>query len=150
MVKKIDEINYPPLEDHIGIRLWRASELWKITFDEEMIALGHVYFGEARSGVLRHVAPDGTRQSEIVQRMGLSKQAVQQLIDELEAEGVVQRQKDAKDGRGKLVTLTQKGVRTMHDANKVKRKLQRKYADTIGSQRLATLMQLLGEFTEKA
>jgi DNA-binding MarR family transcriptional regulator len=145
MVKKIDEINYPPLEDHIGIRLWRASELWKTTFDEEMIALGHVYFGEARSGVLRHVAPDGTRQSEIVQRMGLSK-----LIDELEAEGVVQRQKDAKDGRGKLVTLTQKGVRTMHDANKVKRKLQRKYADAVGNQRMATLMQLLGEFTEKA
>ncbi len=149
MVKKIDEIDYPSLEDHVGIRLWRASEVWKSRFDKEMVALGHAYFGEARSGVLRYVAPNGTRQSDIVRQMGLSKQAVQQSIDELESEGIVQRQRDEDDRRGKLVMLTQKGLRTMHDANKVKRKLQQKYANAIGSQNMAALMRLLRELAEK-
>lgn len=46
---------------------------------------------------------EGTRISVLADRMGISKQAVQQLVDELEAMGGVHRIPDPTDGRAKLV-----------------------------------------------
>ena len=145
MVKHLDKITFPPVEDHIGARLWHMSEVWKARFDADMVAMGHAYFAEARSSILRYLGPGGAPQSAIVARMGLSKQAVQQLLDDLVADGVVERSTDPGDRRGKLVSLTQKGLRALHDANKVKKRIARDYEKLIGADRLATLMQVLDE-----
>jgi DNA-binding MarR family transcriptional regulator len=143
VVKKLDVLTYPSLEEHIGARLWMLSELWKARFDAEMVALGHSYFGEARSNVLRYVGPKGTSQSLIVKRMGHSKQAVQQLIDDLVEEGVVRRESDPSDKRGKLVVLTQRGLIAMHDANRVKKKIEQEYEKAIGTGKLRELSDVL-------
>ncbi len=143
MVKKLDKLTYPPLEDHIGVQLWTLSEAWKTQFDAEMVALGHGYFAEARSNVLRFVGPRGTPQSKIVQLMGLSKQAVQQLIDELVEEGVVEREVDPADKRGKLIVLTQVGLAALHDANRIKRKIMVEYGKHLGPRKLSELTSLL-------
>jgi DNA-binding MarR family transcriptional regulator len=143
VVKKLDVLTYPPLEEHIGARLWKLSELWKVRFDAEMVALGHSYFGEARSNVLRYLGVKGTSQSLIVKRMGHTKQAVQQLIDDLVKEGVVRRESDPLDKRGRLVVLTQKGLTALHDANRVKKKIERDYEKAIGNDKLNELSELL-------
>ncbi len=148
MVKKLDKLTYPPLEDHIGVQLWMLSEAWKAQFDAEMVALGYGYFAEARSNVLRFVGPRGTPQSKIVKLMGLSKQAVQQLIDELVAEGVVEREADPADKRGKLVVLTQAGLAALHDANRVKRQIMTEYGKLLGVRKLNELTSLLGELEQ--
>ena len=145
MVKKLDKLAYPPLEDHIGVQLWTLSEAWKKQFDAEMVALGYGYFAEARSNVLRFVGPRGTPQSKIVRLMGLSKQAVQQLIDELVAEGVVEREADPADKRGKLIVLTQAGLAALHDANRIKRQIMSEYGKLLGVRKLSELTRLLGE-----
>jgi DNA-binding MarR family transcriptional regulator len=141
MVKLLDELIYPPLEDHIGWRLWQLSELWKQRFDLEMSALGHPYFAEARGNVIRHIAPAGTAQAIIVQQMGISKQAVQQLIDDLETDGVVTRQSDQKDKRSRIVVLTQKGLKALHDAKRIKKKIETDFGKLIGVDRMARLSQ---------
>jgi DNA-binding MarR family transcriptional regulator len=148
LVKKLDKLTYPPLEDHIGVQLWMLSEAWKAQFDAEMVALGYGYFAEARSNVLRFVGPRGTPQSKIVKLMGLSKQAVQQLIDELVAEGVVEREADPADKRGKLVVLTQAGLAALHDANRVKRQIMTEYGKLLGVRKLNELTSLLGELEQ--
>ena len=143
MVKTLDKMTYPPVEDHIGSRLWRLSELWKQEFDAEMVGLGHTYFGEARSNLIRYIGPGGVPQSVIVARMKLSKQAVQQLLDGLVEDGVVERHPDPSDRRGKLIMLTQKGLQVLHDANRVKRRIDRDYEKCIGPKKFASLMQAL-------
>lgn len=145
MVKKLDRIIYPPLEDHVGARLWRLSELWKKEFDEEMVSLGYTYFAEARSNLIRYIGPGGVPQSVIVARMKFSKQAVQQLLDGLVQDGVVERHPDPSDKRGKLIMLTQKGLQALHDANRVKRRIDRDYEKRIGPKKFAGLIQALEE-----
>ena len=88
MVKKIDDLRI----DHVGWRLWEAAAVWKEKFAAEMIAAGHDWFQEARSSVVPYVGPEGTRQADIVDQMGLSKQAVQQLIADLERSGILCRE----------------------------------------------------------
>jgi DNA-binding MarR family transcriptional regulator len=125
------------------------SELWKTQFDAEMVKLGYSYFAEARSSVLRHVNAKGTPQALIVQSMGLSKQAVQQLIDDLVDEGVVTRVADPNDKRGRLIVLTQKGLAALHDAKKIKRKIESQYEKLIGTERLDELAVILDELAAR-
>lgn len=148
MVKKLDKLNYPPLEDHIGVQLWKLSARWKTQFHAEMVALGYEYFADARSNVMVFLGPSGTSQAKLVRLMGMSKQAVQQLIDELVEDGVVEREVDPADKRGKLIILTQAGLAALHDANRVKQQIMADYGKLLGDRKLAELTRLLSELEQ--
>lgn len=143
MVKPLDDNPAPPLIDHVGWRLWRLARLWKARFDREMVHLGHVFMIEARGAVIGHLRPGGASQASLAIAMGVSKQAVQQLVDELVAEGVVRREPDPDDGRGKRVVLTSRGVKALQDSNRVKERIEADYAAHIGEARFAALSEAL-------
>lgn len=90
MVKSLDEIP-AELIDHVGWRIWRLAKAWKAQFDEEMATKGYNWFSEARSNVLPHLDRAGTAQSALQSKMGVTKQAVQQFVDELVADGIIER-----------------------------------------------------------
>ena len=142
MVKELDE-KPDTLSDHVGWRLWQASRAWQAEFAAAMRAAGHVWFSEARAGLLGHIPRNGTRQSALIERAAISKQAVQQLLDGLEAEGVLERLPDPRDGRGKLVRYTRKGLDALRDGDRIKLQIERGYIDRIGEQRFAALMDAL-------
>lgn len=139
MVKKVDDIRV----DHIGWRLWDAAAAWKLRFAEEMVAAGHDWYAEARSSVVPYVSPEGTRQSDIVARMGLSKQAVQQLIIDLEQSGILRRDPDPDDGRGKIVRFTEKGLVAQRDSKKAKEKVEAEIKAKLGTDEFDRLMRIL-------
>lgn len=56
-----------------------------------------------------HIPLAGARLTHLAQCLGVSKQAVGQLVDELEEMGMVERVKDPQDGRAKLVRFVQGG-----------------------------------------
>ena len=60
----------------------------------------------------------GTRLTELAARAGITKQAMMQVLDDLESEGFVRRQPDPRDARAKVVKLTAKGVRGRAEARK--------------------------------
>jgi len=142
MVKKLDE-KTEALPDHIGWRLWQANRAWQAEFAAAMRAAGHGWFTEARAGLLGHIPRHGIRQAALIDRSAISKQAVQQLLDGLEAEGVVQRLPDPRDGRGKLVGYTSKGLDSLRDGDRIKLEIERRYVGRIGQQRFAALMDAL-------
>ena len=63
----------------------------------------------AHLAVFPHLDLEGTRLTELARRMGVTKQAVSQVIDDLEALHAVERQPDPEDGRAKRVVFTDKG-----------------------------------------
>ncbi|MEI9420744.1 MarR family winged helix-turn-helix transcriptional regulator [Mesorhizobium sp. Cs1299R1N1] len=142
MVKQLDE-KTEALPDHVGWRLWQASRAWQVEFAAAMRAAGHAWFSEARAGLLGHIPRNGTHQSALIERAATSKQAVQQLLDGLEAEGVLERLPDPRDGRGKLVRYTRKGLDALRDGDRIKLQIERGYIDRIGEQRFAALMDAL-------
>ncbi|MDX8463151.1 MarR family winged helix-turn-helix transcriptional regulator [Mesorhizobium humile] len=142
MVKELDEKS-DALPDHVGWRLWQASRAWQTEFAAAMRAAGHAWFSEARAGLLGHIPRNGTRQSALIERAAISKQAVQQLLDGLEAEGVLERLPDPRDGRGKLVRYTRKGLDALRDGDHIKLEIERGYIDRIGERRFAALMDAL-------
>jgi DNA-binding MarR family transcriptional regulator len=142
VVKELDE-KTATLPDHIGWRLWQASRAWQAEFVAAMRAAGHGWFTEARAGLLGHIPRGGTRQVALIERSAISKQAVQQLLDGLETEGVLERLPDPSDGRGKLVRYTRKGLDALRDGDRIKLQIEQSYVDRIGRHRFAALMDAL-------
>jgi len=149
MVKSLDE-DTPPLLDHVGWRLWRASRQWKDAFDAGMCERGYTWFGEARSNVIGFLERDGLAQSELVKRMGLSKQAVQQLVDELVVEGVVARRPNPADKRSNIVVFTRAGLSMLAEANSVKLAIEDAYRAKLGAKGLRDLMTALCRLDDDA
>jgi DNA-binding MarR family transcriptional regulator len=148
MVKPLDDIRVELL-DHIGWRLWRLSGQWKEQFEAGMRARGYPWFGEARSNVIGFLDRSGLRQKELVKRMGLSKQAVQQLVDELVAEGVVERRPDPADQRGNIIVFTRTGRAMLRDANEVKLAIEGAYRAKIGEKEFGRLTEVLRNLDEE-
>ncbi len=144
MVKRLDDNGFPELLDHVGVRLWRAAMLWKSEFDAGMIALGHGWFAHARSGLLAHLDRGGTRQADLASRSGLTKQAVQQFVDELVADGVVERIQDPNDARARIVVFTGRGRKVLADANRVKLRIEAEFREKLGDAAFRRLCDALG------
>ena len=136
---RLDENEAPTLIDHVGWRLWRLARQWKAEFDAEMIRRGYPWITEARSAVIGQLRPGGLPQSVLTTVLGISKQAVQQQVDELVGEGAVERVPDPKDGRGKIVRLTRLGVASIVEGNEVKRAIEQRYIVKIGAKKFAAL-----------
>ncbi|WAX94954.1 helix-turn-helix domain-containing protein [Aminobacter sp. NyZ550] len=148
MVKQLDKNAAKPLPDHVGWRLWQASRAWQAEFAEAMRAAGHGWFSESRAGLLGHIARRGTRQAALIERAGISKQAVQQLLDGLEAEGVIERAPDLEDKRGKLVLYTAKGLAALDDGDAIKLDIEKRYRQHLGEGGFDALMAALRALAE--
>ncbi len=145
MVKILDDNALPPLLDHIGWRLWRVARQWKAEFEAAMQAAGHGWMTEARGAVIGHLRGGGISQADLVTALGISKQAVQQMIDELAAEGVVERAANPADARGKIVRFTPRGAEALEVSNAVKRRIEESYRNRLGAERFAALRAALQE-----
>src|SRR5512146_741814 len=93
----------------VGQLLFRAARLW----NEAAMARMQRRVPEARlahTTLLPHIDLDGTRQTEIARRAGVSKQAVGQLVDDMVGLGMLERVADPSDGRAQLVRFTDDGI----------------------------------------
>lgn len=149
MVKNLDENGKgdPFLLDHIGLDLWRPALAWRARLTAEMVARGHDWYGDARHAVAAALHPNGMPQSVLVTKMGMTKQAVQQLLDGLEADGIVRREPDPNDRRGKLVVYTAKGRAAVRDSTAIKRTIERDVRQALGDARFEALKKTLREVT---
>lgn len=64
----------------------------------------------SHTSLFPHIDLEGTRLTELARRVGVSKQAVGQLVDELEQMGVVRRVPDPDDRRAKRVCFVEDGL----------------------------------------
>jgi DNA-binding MarR family transcriptional regulator len=98
-------------DPHFLVHLTQAAADARRAFRNDMADRGFPWHLNASGEVVAHLPPAGLSQAELVISMGLSKQAVQQLLDQLEAAGVVRREIDPADRRARWVMLTELGLR---------------------------------------
>jgi DNA-binding MarR family transcriptional regulator len=79
------------------------------------------------------------RGADLAKKLGVTKQAISQLITELEEWGVVEQVADPADGRAKLVRFTKKGEQGLVQGITILRELEQELADKIGKRRMQEL-----------
>ena len=135
IVKSLDDIftrGPGMVPEHIGWTLWRATLAWRRDFVAEMAASGHGWFAQARGNLLVHVGPEGIRQGDLADKAGLTKQAVQQFVDDLVQDGIVMRTPDTADARARRVRLTPAGEAAMRDADRIKLQIETRWRAHLG------------------
>lgn len=93
--------------------------------------------------VLRWPGPDGRRPSEIAAGSGLSKQALNYLLGQLERLGYVTREPDPDDHRSKRVQLTSRGHGAIETMRATVTAIEREWADAIGDDNVERLREIL-------
>jgi len=139
-----DDIASPDL----AAALAAAAAALKARFRREMSARGFTAHEGAAGEALLQLTPAGMAQSALTARMGLSKQAVQQLLDQLEAGRYVRREPDPADKRQKHVALTEFGQREFTERRKVLAVIEEQARDRLGKKLLGKLEKSLRKLTE--
>jgi DNA-binding MarR family transcriptional regulator len=134
--------------DHIGWTLWRATLAWRKDFVSAMAAAGHGWFAQARGNLLVYIGPEGIRQSDLAEKAGLTKQAVQQFVDELVRDGIVMRTTDETDARARRVRLTPSGEAAMRDADRIKLQIEARWRVHLGEAAFSALETTLRKLTD--
>ena len=87
------------------------SILNRVVDDTVMSALASDYsdVGRSHGAVFEMLDAGGSRVSDMARRARMTRQAMGELVEDLERLGYVLRRPDPRDGRAKLVLLTEKG-----------------------------------------
>lgn len=85
----------------------------------------------------------GTRITELATRLGITKQAVGQLVDDLEVLGVVRRERDRDDQRAKRVVFTSDGKLSMLDGLAHLKSIEKQLSRRVGAPVMKSLREAL-------
>ena len=100
--------------------------------------------------LLLYPGPQGARPSELAAQRGMSKQAANYLLGQLEALGYLDRQPDQSDRRSKRIALTDRGERAAHTIRNAVSDIERDWQAQLGQDRFAQLKALLIELNQPA
>lgn len=130
-------------QENIGRLLLRAYRGFNERAFEKLQAYGHADLGITHAAVLPHLDIDGTHISVLAERAGITKQAMGQLVEELEKKGYVYRQPDPQDRRATLILFTQRGQQFLVDAYHTKEAIEAEYTALLGDEGMTQLRQAL-------
>ena len=135
-------------EQHIGRLFLRASRSFAALATRKLKERGHDGLGTTHAALLPHVDLEGTRATALAGRAGMTKQAVGQVVRDLERQGYVERRPDPADSRATLVRFTEAGWRFLRDAGDVKREIEEEYGAVLGEERMRLLHSTLKDLLE--
>jgi DNA-binding MarR family transcriptional regulator len=137
------------------VRQFQADSLQRhaIEFGEWMVrasndrahAFGHAELRQAHARLMVFLDWEGSRITDIAKAMDVTKNAVGQLVTELEDLGYIERRPDPADGRAKVVRYTRRGKALLADAAAISTSLDAEVEAIIGARRFAELRKTLSD-----
>ena len=132
----------PPL---IGALLRMPWETVRRRMLEQLHEHGFDDLDAPHLNVLLYPGPQGSRPSELASRLGMSKQAVNYLLGELERCGYIERRPDPDDLRSRRIALTERGEAVGLVMREAVTEVEREWEAKLGRKQFAQLRGLLGE-----
>lgn len=113
-------------------------------FEERVLALmseaGHGRTRRSHVNLTRHLDLDGTRITELARRAAMTNAAMTELIDQCEAQGLVERAQDPADKRVRIVRFTPAGLDWLNAFGRALAQAEAEMAGEIGTRRLSGLV----------
>lgn len=131
----------------VGYLLIRCGQLW----NERGVAAvnaqqrpGTPTFREAHTRLLPHLLdPAGIRLTDLARRLSITKQAVQPLVADLVAAGVVELVDDPDDARARRIVLTAFGAEAMNRGTEELLRIEAELSGAFGAREMKALGKLL-------
>lgn len=130
-------------QQNIGRLFQRAARAYSELALTKLQALGYDGLTLFHTALISNLDADGTRISVLAERAGISKQAMGQLVQELEQRTFILRVADPTDKRATLIHFTKAGYQFLKDAYQVKLEIEAEYAQQLGEEAFKHLRGLL-------
>lgn len=137
----------PQYPDHIGWTLSKAQRLWQQHFITKINALGFDWYTASTGNVTGHLPRNGISQKKLIERIGLTKQAVNQQIDELVKAGILKRTVNKTDKRARIIRYTDEGIKALIEIDKIKLILNQEYQIALGKDDYYKLIKIIDKLT---
>ena len=134
----------------IGALLRLAWQAVRERIYEGVLEAGYTDLSRAQVFLLRWPPFDGLRPSEIATRNQLSRQAINDLLSDLEKKGYLERIPDPTDGRARIVRLTERGWDLTQVISDMSFASEREWAQVIGESRYEEFRSALFELVAHA
>lgn len=115
---------------------------------EEEAEQAGVQLRMAHLHVFGNIKAEGTRLTDLAAWAGMSPPSMAQLIDEMDAQGLVVRRPDPTDKRAKLVTLTPAGWEAIQTGQAIIARIEAEYARRLGPERYGDMCSALQDLLE--
>ena len=130
-------------ENNIGRLFQHAAR----AYSERALALLHERgFSDItlfHTALISNLSTSGNQITTIAERAGITKQAMGQLVSELETKGYVKKTKKLNDKRAYLIQFTEHGENALRAAYDVKKMIDEEYKALLGIDNVAKLRTLL-------
>lgn len=126
-------------QEHIGRLFLRAQRAFSERAYEKLQAYGHEGLSLSHTALLAHLDLEGTHIRILAERAGISKQAMGQLVADLEERGYIARAADPDDRRAIQVKFTPRGWQFLQDAYRVKTEIEQEYRLILGAEGMEQL-----------
>lgn len=110
---------------------------------ERLAAAGYADIRPTHTIIFALVGPEGIRLNELAERAQLTKQVINYLVASIEECGYVERVPDPKDGRGKIVRLTERGQEASRTGRAIIQSIEVEWANQLGETGMDELRALL-------
>lgn len=128
-----------PLLRLIGL----ASRRMIDELQDRLVSAGFDDHRIAHNNAMAHVPEDGIRLTELADKAGMTKQAMSELVADLERLGYLQRSPDPDDGRAKRIGFTDRGRRAVEVVLSSFGEMEADLADRIGPAGMRSLRRSL-------
>ncbi len=102
-------VTYPDERTPVLLLIVLAERRLAEALQARLVAAGFTDHRLVHHNVMAHVTYEGIRVTELADKAGITKQAMSELVIDLERLGYLQRTADPQDGRAKLIGFTDKG-----------------------------------------
>jgi DNA-binding MarR family transcriptional regulator len=134
----------------IGALLRLAWQAVRERIYEGVLEAGYTDLSRAQVFLLRWPPFDGLRPSEIATRNQLSRQAINDLLSDLEKGGYLERIPDPTDGRARIVRFTERGWSLTQVMREMSFTTEQEWMRALGEARFAEFRDTLGELVAYA
>jgi DNA-binding MarR family transcriptional regulator len=128
---------------HIGQLLVQLTRLFQTELFERLVAAGLTDARVPHTHVTAFISAEGSRLTELAAQARMTLAAMSELVDDLQRLGIVERRPDPRDGRAKLICLTDAGWEAMRVAHDAIAEIEAGYAEAVGRERFETAAQTL-------
>lgn len=129
----------PLARTELTFLLGMAFQLVLRDFTQRLGQAGHTDLRPVHGMVFQALRGAGATGTELAERLGVTKQAAGQIVDDLEARGYLRREPHPDGGRRRLITLTDQAHEHLRVAGRTLHRLEAELAGQLGDPDLADL-----------
>lgn len=126
-----------------------ATRQMATDLNDKLLEAGATDHRESWNNVMPHIPASGIRLTELAARANMTKQAMAELVAEIERRGYLQRATDPADRRAKIIEFTDKGWATVNLALSALGELEAEIAGRLGERSVRQLRSALLQILDR-